>query len=89
MIERILRRGHDVEARAGARLEVRDEILLAGPSAAIVAAEPSIGHEIEGEHVMRHRKMPQRHGSGERGAREACRRGDHGANVNGPTTRGP
>ena len=53
VIERILRRGQDVEPRAGAKLEVRDEILLAGPSAAIVAAAPSIGHEIEGEHVMR------------------------------------
>ena len=53
VIERILRRGQDVEPRAGARLEVRDEILLAGPSAAIVAAAPSIGQEIEGEHVMR------------------------------------
>jgi putative transport protein len=53
VIERILRRGQDVEPRAGAKLEVRDEVLLAGPSAAIVAAAPSIGHEIEGEHVMR------------------------------------
>ena len=53
VIERILRRGQDVEPHAGVKLEVRDEILLAGPSAAIVAAAPSIGHEIEGEHVMR------------------------------------
>ena len=53
VIERILRRGQDVEPRAGVELEVRDEVLLAGPSAAIVAAAPSIGHEIEGEHVMR------------------------------------
>ena len=53
VIERILRGGQDVEPRAGTKLEVRDEILLAGPSAAIVAAAPSIGPEIEGEHVMR------------------------------------
>jgi putative transport protein len=53
VIERILRRGLDVELRAGAKLEVGDEVLLAGPSAAIVAAAPSIGPEIEGEHVMR------------------------------------
>jgi aspartate-alanine antiporter len=53
VIERILRRGQDVEPRAGTKLEVRDEILLAGPSAAIVAAPASIGPEIEGEHVMR------------------------------------
>jgi aspartate-alanine antiporter len=53
VIERILRRGRDVEPGAGAKLEAGDEILLAGPSAVIVAAAPSIGREIEGEHVMR------------------------------------
>lgn len=53
VIERILRRGRDVQPGAGAKLEAGDEILLAGPSAVIVAAAPSIGREIEGEHVMR------------------------------------
>ena len=53
VFERILRRSQDVELRAGAKLEAGDEVLLAGPSAAIVVAAPSIGPEIEGEHVMR------------------------------------
>ena len=53
VVERILRGGEDVELRADAKLQAGDDILLAGPSAAIVAAEPMIGHEIEGEHVMR------------------------------------
>ena len=53
VIERILRRGQDVEPCSSAKLEAGDEILLAGPSAAIVAAASSIGPEIEGEHVMR------------------------------------
>ena len=53
VVERILRAGEDVEARADTKLQAGDEILLAGPSAAIVAAAPIIGPEIEGEHVMR------------------------------------
>ena len=54
-IKRILRRSRDVdvEPRAVARLEAGDEVLLAGPSGAIVAAAQTIGPEIEGEHVMR------------------------------------
>jgi putative transport protein len=53
VVERILRRGEDVEPGADTRLQAGDEILLAGPSGAIVAAAPMIGPEIEGEHVMR------------------------------------
>jgi putative transport protein len=53
VVERILRDGKDVEPRGGATLQVHDEVLLAGPSAAIVAASPMIGPEIDGEHVMR------------------------------------
>jgi putative transport protein len=52
-VERILRGGEDVELRADTVLQAGDEILLAGPSAVIVAAAPTIGTEIEGEHVMR------------------------------------
>ena len=51
MIERILRAGEDVEPHADTTLEAVDEILLAGPSAAIVVTAPMIGPE--GEHVMR------------------------------------
>jgi aspartate-alanine antiporter len=53
VIDRILRHGEDVEPRADTRLRAGDEILLAGPSAVIVAAASMIGPEIEGEHVMR------------------------------------
>jgi aspartate-alanine antiporter len=52
-VERILRGGEDVEPRPEARLQAGDEILLAGPSSAIVAAGSAIGTEIEGEYVMR------------------------------------
>jgi putative transport protein len=52
-VERILRGGEDVEPHADTALRSGDEILLAGPSAVIVAAAPLIGPEIEGEHVMR------------------------------------
>ena len=34
-------------------MQAGDDILLAGPSAAIVEAASRIGPEIEGEHVMR------------------------------------
>jgi putative transport protein len=52
-VERILRRGEDMELCPDARLQAGDEILLAGPSAVIVVAASLIGPEIEGEHVMR------------------------------------
>jgi aspartate-alanine antiporter len=53
VVERILRGGEDIEPRSEAQLQAGDEILLAGPSSAIVAAGSAIGEEIEGEHVMR------------------------------------
>jgi len=53
VVERILRGGEDVEPSLDTRLLAGDEILLAGPSAVIVAAAPIVGPEIEGEHVMR------------------------------------
>ena len=53
VVERILRGGEDVELRPDTKLQAGDEILLAGPSGAIVAAAPMVGPEIEGEHVMR------------------------------------
>lgn len=52
VIERILRHGEDVDPGADTRLQGGDEILLAGPSAVIVAAASMVGSEIEGEHVM-------------------------------------
>jgi AspT/YidE/YbjL antiporter-like protein len=53
VVERILRRGEDIELCPDAKLQAGDEILLAGPSAVVVAAASRIGPEIEGEHVMR------------------------------------
>ena len=53
VVERILRRGEDIELCPDAKLQAGDEILLAGPSAVVVAAASQIGPEIEGEHVMR------------------------------------
>src|SRR5262249_478737 len=53
VVERILRDGSDVELHADTTLKAGDELLLAGPSAAIVVATHWIGPEIEGEHVMR------------------------------------
>jgi putative transport protein len=53
VVERILRNGDDIQPLPGARLQEGDEILLGGPTAAIVAAHPIVGPEIEGEHVMR------------------------------------
>ena len=53
VIERIIRGGEDIAPRPDTRLETGDEVLLAGPSAAIVASVSVIGIEIEGEQVMR------------------------------------
>ena len=53
VVERILRGGEDVDPKPDTVLEAGDHILLAGPSAAIVAVAPMLGKEIEGEHVMR------------------------------------
>ncbi len=51
-VERILRGGQDVELRPNTPLQTGDEILVAGPTAAMVAAGNIIGPEIHGESVM-------------------------------------
>ena len=51
-VERILRGGQDVELRPNTPLQAGDEILVAGPTAAMVAAGNIIGPEIHGESVM-------------------------------------
>ena len=53
VIERIVRNGEDVEPKLDAKLQAGDEILLAGPTAVIIAARSVLGPEIEGEHLMR------------------------------------
>jgi AspT/YidE/YbjL antiporter-like protein len=53
VIERIVRNGQDVEPSRDARLETGDDILLAGPTAVIVAARSSLGPEIDTEELLR------------------------------------
>ena len=53
VVERIVRGGQDVVPEPDTVLQAGDDILLAGPSAAIVEVAPMIGEEIEGEHIMR------------------------------------
>lgn len=53
VIERIVRDGEDVEPTLDTKLKPGDEILVAGPTAVIIAARSLLGPEIEGEHIMR------------------------------------
>jgi putative transport protein len=53
VVERIVRKGEDVEPQLDTKLQAGDDILLAGPTAVIIAARSVLGPEIEGEHVMR------------------------------------
>jgi putative transport protein len=53
VVERIMRGGKDVEPKLDTKLQDGDEILLAGPTAVIIAAKSVLGPEIEGEHLMR------------------------------------
>lgn len=53
VVERVLRADAEVEVGPSAVLQAGDEVLLAGPTAALVAADALLGHEIDGEHVMR------------------------------------
>jgi putative transport protein len=53
VVERIVRAGNDVEPERKTVFEAGDEIVLAGPSAALVRAGASIGPEIEGAEVLR------------------------------------
>jgi putative transport protein len=51
-VERILRGGQDVELRPNTPFQAGDEILVAGSTAAMVAAGNIIGPEIHGESIM-------------------------------------
>jgi putative transport protein len=53
VVERIDRGGSDVDCSRATVLESGDEIVLAGPTAALVKAGASIGSEIEGAEVLR------------------------------------
>jgi aspartate-alanine antiporter len=49
---RIVRRGSDVDSKRQTTLESGDEVVLAGPAAALIKAGTSIGPEIEGAEVL-------------------------------------
>ena len=53
VIERIVRSGADIEPRADAVLAAGDDVVIAGPTAAIVAARPVIGDEIDADEILR------------------------------------
>jgi putative transport protein len=53
VIERIVRKGADIQPHLDTILEVGDDIVIAGPTAAIVAAKPVIGTEIDADEILR------------------------------------
>ena len=53
VIERIVRKGADVQPQLNTTLEAGDDIVIAGPTAAIVAARPVIGTEIDADEILR------------------------------------
>src|SRR6476469_2186071 len=53
VIERIVRKGADIEPHLDTVLEAGDEIVVVGPTAAIVAAKPVIGTEIDADEIVR------------------------------------
>ncbi|MGY4235812.1 putative transport protein [Bradyrhizobium sp. USDA 4449] len=53
IVERIVRRGADVAPHRDATLEDGDDVVLTGPTAAIVTAKPVIGREIDADELLR------------------------------------
>lgn len=53
VIERIVRKERDVEPRLDTVLETDDEVVIAGPTVAIVAARPIIGAEIDPNEILK------------------------------------
>src|SRR3979490_2061967 len=53
VIERIVRKGADIQPHLDTVLEDGDDIVIAGPTAAIVAAKPAIGAEIDAAEILR------------------------------------
>jgi len=53
VVERIVRKGADVPPHLDTILEAGDDIVITGPTAAIVAARPVIGTEIDADEILR------------------------------------
>ena len=53
VIERIVRKGTDVEPHLDTVLEAGDDIVIAGPTVAIVSARPFIGIEIDADEILK------------------------------------
>jgi AspT/YidE/YbjL antiporter-like protein len=53
VVERIVRNGADVPPHLDTILEAGDDIVITGPTAAIVAAKPAIGAEIDADEILR------------------------------------
>ena len=53
VIERIVRNGTDVEPHLDTIFEADDDIVIAGPTAAIVAAKPILGAEIDADEILK------------------------------------
>lgn len=53
VIERIVRQGMDVESHPDTILEAGDDIVIAGRTAVIVAAEPIVGSEIDADEMLK------------------------------------
>ena len=53
VVERIVRNGADVQPQVDTVLEAGDDIVIAGPTAALVAAKPVIGTEIDADEILR------------------------------------
>ncbi len=52
-IERIVRQGADIQPHLDTILEAGDDIVIAGRTAAIVAAKPVIGSEIDADEILK------------------------------------
>jgi putative transport protein len=53
VIERIVRQGVEVEPHLNTVLEAGDDVVIAGPTAAIVAGRSTIGTEIDADEILR------------------------------------